>query len=207
MKPYSLHKRLGGPFGRCCLRAVAACTLCLFTASASAYMLVFQPFAQTVGLGGQATVAVRVVDTKPAGLGAYDLDVTYDPAILAFDHAVDGLGLGLAFGLGTSTGVASVTVSDFSLETIADLLALQANSFDLFTLVFDTVGLGTSALGMQAVTLGDATGNLVAFTAGAGSVAVVASAAVPEPGTLALVASALLACIGACGCRRRTNLP
>jgi hypothetical protein len=180
---------------------IVAAALGLHSLSARAYALSFAPVAQTVALGSEASVAVRIADAMPGGLGAYDFDVTFDPSVVAFDRADDAFGLGLAFGLGTTGGVGRVTVSDFSLESIADLLALQTDSFDLFTLVFDAVGGGVSPLGFEAVTLGDAAGNPVAFTAGAGSITV--TAAVPEPGSTALVAAAALALFGVGAARRR----
>jgi hypothetical protein len=170
---------------------VASLALVLFTSSAAALVLSFNPSSQTVGLGAPASVDVRVSDVLPAGLGAYDFDVTFDPTILAYNNVVDGLGLGFAIGLGATPGVGTVTVSDFSLEAPADLLALQTNEFVLFSIVFDTLALGTSPLGFSAVILGDAEGDQIT-PAGltGGSITV---AAVPEPGALGLLLTAGLA--------------
>lgn len=165
---------------------------------ASAHSLSFDPQNQTTALGGEATVTVRISDVLPAGLGAYDFDVRFDPSILAFDRAIDGFGLGVAIGLGALSGAGTVTVSDFSLESVADLLALQGDAFPLFSLVFDTLAEGTSALGFELVNLGDAAGNpLAPSTLGAGSITV--ARVVPEPGALALVLAASLAGVAARG--------
>ena len=182
------------------LRGVCAASLLCASGVSSAYTLSFDPANQSVGLSASATVAVRIGGVLPDGLSAYDFNVTYDPAILSFSSAIDGLGLGIAFGLGATPGTGSVTVSDFSLESIADLLALQSNEFTLFSLVFDTAAAGTSALSLDLVTLGDAAGNRVAPSGlGTGSITVTA---VPEPSSLMLLLAAVLAGT-APACRRR----
>lgn len=178
-------------------RLAAAWCLCFSSVSAQAYALNFLPAVQSVGLGSEATVEVRVSGVLPDGLGAYLFDVTFDPGIVAFDRAVDGSGLGLAFGLGVTPtpGAGRVTVSDFSLEAIDDLLALQTDEFLLFSLVFDTLAAGTSSLGFDLVTLGNAAGDLVQATAlGDGSITV-EPGVIPEPTSIALVLVALLASV------------
>lgn len=175
------------------LLAATALSLLLAGGAARAYSLSFEPTAQTLGLGGEATVAVRISGAQPDGLGAYAFDVAFDPGILVFDRAVDGLGLGMAFGLGASPGTGTLTMSDFSLETEASLLAMQGNDFVLFSLVFDTLAEGTSALVFEQVALGDAAGN-TATAAGLGSGSITVEArAIPEPGAMTLVLGALLA--------------
>jgi hypothetical protein len=170
---------------------IAALALVGFSSSAAALVLSFNPANQTVPLSGLASVDIRVSDVLPAGLGAYDFDVTFDPTILGYNNVVDGLGLGFAIGLGATPGVGTVTVSDFSLEAPADLLALQTNEFVLFSIVFDTLALGTSPLGFSGVTLGDAQGNQITPAGLAGGSITVA--AVPEPGALGLLLAAGMA--------------
>ena len=109
------------------LAGVALVASICYAGPASADILSFYPAAQTVALGAEATVDVRISGVLPEGLGAYDFDIVFDPLILAFDRAVDGLGLGFAIGLGTAPGPGTVTVSDFSLESVPDLLALQTD--------------------------------------------------------------------------------
>lgn len=163
--------------------------LLVFTWSlpASAYVLGFIPNTQSVQLGGQASVVVRVAGVRPYGLGNYDLDVLYDPTILAFDRALDHMGLGSAIGLGVSDVPGRVTLSDFSLEWPSDLLASQPDSFPLLTLVFKAQAVGTSFLEFDFVNLGDVYGDTVTLIdAPFGSITVNA-ASIPEPGSLMLI--------------------
>jgi hypothetical protein len=142
---------------------VVAVVLSLQSLPARAYALSCVPVAQTVALGSKTVVAMRVADALPDGLDSYVFDVTFDPSVVAFDRAIDGFGLGLAF--------------------------------------VDAVGGGVSVLGLEAVTLGNAAGNPVAFTAGDGGITV--TAAIPEPGSAALVAVAVLALFGIGAAGRR----
>lgn len=162
------------------------------SASASAYTLTFNPNNQNVALGAQASVEIGISGVMPDGLGNYDFDVLFDPAILAFDQAIDHYGLGSALGLGALPDVGRVTLSDFSLEPPADLLALQGDSFPLLTLIFDTLAVGSSALEFDRINLGDVYGDPVSLAAaGPGSISV-DPAQIPEPGSLALLLGGLL---------------
>lgn len=165
------------------------------SASASAYTLTFNPNSQNVALGAQASVEIGISGVMPAGLGNYDFDVVFDPAILAFDEAIDHLGLGSAFGLGALPDVGRVTLSDFSLEDPTVLLALQTDSFPLLTLVFDTLAVGSSALEFVLVNLGDVNGDGVTLAAADPGSISVDPAQIPEPGSLALLLGGLLSAL------------
>lgn len=165
----------------------------LLSSGAQAYLLRFEPVAQNVALGQKASVAVRVVGVQPGGLGNFDFEVAFDPTVLRFDGAIDAFGLGAGLGLLAVPGVPgadSVALTDVSLEAPADLRALQPHSFDLLTLVFDTVAPGTSALTLRGITLGDAEGSAVGVVTEVGSITV-DPRQVPEPGSAALAALAL----------------
>ncbi len=162
--------------------------------TASAYTLSFAPGGQTVTLGNQASVSVWVDGVLPGGLGNYDFDVLFDPAILSFDRATDGVGLGFAMGLGTTLDMGQVVVSDFSLDDPVALLATQSDRILLFSLVFDTLAVGRGALSFDNATLGDVEGNSVNVNATAlGAIDVTAPAQVPEPSGLVLLMTALAA--------------
>ena len=164
--------------------------------AASAYTLSFSPSAQNVGLGSFATVEVRITDVapeppgSPGGLGNYDFEVVYDPAIIKFDKATDAGALGLAIGLDVDfLAPGRLNLSAFSLEDPTDLLALQSDSMLLLTLGFKSLAVGTSGLAFENVTLGDVNGVEREHSTTNGSITVL-FAQLPEPGTLALLAGA-----------------
>ena len=172
-------------------------------APARAIMLDIDPAAQTVNLNDPATVKLNI-----SGLGAgvapslsgLDVDIGFDPSVLSFTSVVFGTGLDL-LGLGSVTQVTpaanSVNLLELSLDSVADLNALQPAAFTLATLTFATAGVGTSPLTIAVNALGDAVGDPLMATVSPGSVTVNA-VAVPEPATWLLVLSGLLA-IGAVG--------
>ncbi len=197
----------------------ATCGLVAFllfvSGAASAYTLSFSPGTQSVALGSAATVEVRIAGIFPGpvlntdGLGDYDFDVVYDPALIAFKQAADAFSLGVAIGLGADDSqVGRLKVSDFSLELPDDLLALQSDSMPLFTLVFDSLAAGTSTLLFENITLGDVLGGRRDAIPTTGSITVRA-APLPEPGTLMLLAGAGLLCLSGHRARRkkRAELP
>jgi hypothetical protein len=192
------------------IRCLLVVLLCL-PGAASAYTLSFAPAAQSVALGNPATVDVRIAGILPGppgsndGLGDYDFDVVYDPAIIAYNRASDAFSLGFAIGLGVDNFQAGrLKISDFSLEPPDDLLALQSDTMLLLTLVFDSLSPGTSTLLFEDITLGDVLAGRRTPTTTAGSITV-RDVLVPEPGTLALFAGAVAMALGARR-RRRTTL-
>ena len=183
--------------------------LVFLSGAASAYTLSFSPSTQDVGLGRVATVDVRIAGIFPGtpnqddGLGAYDFDVVYDPAIIRFKKATDGFSLGTSIGLGVDDNGQSgrLTVSDFSLEPVPDLLVWQTllvrqdGTLRLFSIEFDTLLPGTTLLEFKTVTLGNVWGDPREPTLSTGSISVRATP-MPEPGTLALLAGAGLITLG-----------
>ncbi len=128
----------------------------------------------------------------PLSLGAWDVDIIYDPSILAFSGVVFGDELDL-FGLGLNPSGAFefapglVDLFEISLDVAFDLDIFQPGSFTLATLTFDTLTPGTSPLDITIDALSDSTGFIpLAATAQSGSITVV-----PEPGTLLLMGSGL----------------
>ncbi len=162
--------------------------------AAGAAVISMTPATQTVGLGAQVALTVQVSDVLPAGLGGYDFTLRFDPAVLGFARVQDAQHLGAAIGLAANDVGGGVLLSDFSFELTSDLLALQAPAFDLFTIYFDALGVGTSALDIDALSTFDADGNAVAYNAVGASVTVAPRGIqLPEPASLALVMLALLA--------------
>jgi hypothetical protein len=174
-----------------------------------ALSLSFEPSSQTVGLGDSLGVGIRISglgDFTEPSLGAFDLDVMFNPAVLDFTGAAFGdpvLGDQLDLtGLGAFTGftgsLGSTNIWELSLDLPSDLETLQEDSFILATLSFGATGLGTSTLGMSVNALGDSLGNPLSATLGTGSVSVV-----PLPGAVLLGALGL----GAAGGLLRRRQP
>lgn len=167
----------------------------LAASSAQAYTVSLTPAAQTVDQGTVVAVGVSVSDLGPLGLGSYNFDLGFDSTILGFDHVVDAFGLGFSFGLDFVSGTGALSLSDFSLEDPLALLVRQASDVTLFTLYFNTVGAGTSALTLGSGTLSDVNGDIVSFLTNNASITVLDVVDVPvsAPGTLALLLAAAAA--------------
>jgi hypothetical protein len=173
--------------------------------SVNAYWIGVVPSQITLPLNSSFSFDIVMTGLEADGqvLSVYDLTIGYNPAILQFAAAQSGGGLGS--GSMFLSGPAGGLVSLFELSTLpdADLAALQGNSLTLATLSFTGIGLGTSPLAFDdLLALGGAqflnaggqfeTFDLLTlpYTVGSAS-ATVAPNAVPEPGTLLLLALAL----------------
>jgi hypothetical protein len=172
------------------IRTIAGVSLAGVLGIANAYTLGLTPSSGQVAIGEEFSVAVTASDVLPDGLGSYSLDVTFSEGVLGFNRVVDGFGLGAnAFGLFYALSGNVLTFTDASFDDVSTLLASQGPSFTLFTLYFDAVGTGSSSLTLSSITLADAYGNEGSFVAQDASVNVSdVSSAIPEPGTLPLMA-------------------
>ena len=129
------------------------------------------PFTFTVfGLGGNVS------------LSAFSFKVTFDPGILVpkkveFSDQLDLNGSGSIqfFDL-----LSPASISELSLATAGVLDASQADSINVATITFDTIGTGTSTVGLSDITLLDSSGNPLAvdFVGGA---SILVRSEVPEP--------------------------
>ena len=182
-----------------------------FGASRAA-VISFDPVNQTVVQGNTASVDLVIsgLGPDPTGfdtfLSTFDLKISFDDSILRFQSFTIGPGptgldpLGF-FGNPFINGMELMTpdtifVQDLSLETDSNLQLFQPGSFDLGTIVFDTVGNGTSALTITSAILGGETDPLtIPFEADleTGSITV---SAIPVPAAAWLFASGLIGLIG-----------
>lgn len=164
--------------------------------SSHAHDIWFEPWSQEVVIGTPVDVAIAI-DTGEGSeaVSVFDLDVLFDPTILApnavvFGDSVLGDQLDL-FGLGSiidaTQGVGVMNLAELSLDSPDDLEALQADFFTLATVTFDTLAFGTSTLEISVNALGDAFGNPLRAYVGDGSVG-----AVPEPRACVLFGTGLI---------------
>lgn len=185
------------------LSAVVALTAAL--PAASAIMVSFNPAGQVVKEGSSTTVDLVISglgDGLAPSLSTFDLDISFDSAILGFQGASFGDQLDL-FGLGSiqsvTPGAGMVNLFELSFDLAEDLDDLQLPSFVLATLSFDVLDVGNSALNLSVNALGDSQGDPLPFEQPvAGSVT-----AVPEPASLALVAIGMLGIMSLSARRRK----
>lgn len=122
------------------------------------------PSSQTIGIGEPVQVQLTVSglgELAPPSLGTFDIDVTFDPAILAFSSAVFGDQLNLR-GLGSITqsapGTAKVNLFELSFDNPETLDTVQSGTFVLASITLDAVAPGTSPLDLAVNALGQAQG-------------------------------------------------
>ena len=184
-------------------RAFYVLTIALLSASsvAQAATLGFAPSAGSVSVGSSLAVDVVISDlgdSAAPSLGAFDLDVLFDPALFGLTGVAFGdpdLGDQLdLFDMGSLSGYddslpGTVNVFEISFDLPEDLDGLQAGGFTLFTLTFDALAEGTSSLSTANLIFGDALGDPLSVDVVSGSLT---ATALPEPAAAMLVALASL---------------
>jgi hypothetical protein len=195
------------------IKPIAALGLMLLAVAGSpakAITLGFTPASQAVNAGSSFTVGVAISglgDRSSPSLSTFDLTIGFDPGLLSFagaafgDPVLGGDQLDLS-GLGgnpasfAATAPGMLNLFELSLDSAADLDALQAGSFTLAILTFNATRAGTGALGISINALGDSFGDSLAAGTSSGSIAV-NGLSLPEPAVPPLLAIGLagLACI------------
>ena len=188
------------------LSIVLASLLLFIPATSQGILIGFDPMSQVVPVGDTVDVELFISglgDYSPDSLGTFDLDISFDSAVLGFNSVAFGdpdpmLGDQLdLFGLGSITSFDDtvsgvVNLFELSLDLASDLDTLQAGSFTLATLTFDTLAIvGTSSLEITSCVLGDAWGLPLDADVQSGSIS-----PVPEPATLLLVGSGVAGIFG-----------
>jgi hypothetical protein len=145
----------------------------------------------------------------PSSVSAFDLTLSFAPAILS----VDGVSFGLSLGnpalfealTGFTISPGSVNLAEVSLLSAADLDVLQPASFTLATLSFEALAVGMTTVafvpgtvpGVSGLDVKDGLGAvLVPLTWTDATVQVVGVTVIPEPTTCSLIAFPLLAALG-----------
>ena len=180
------------------ITAIAGLALMPGLGLANQVQLNFIPDSQSVLVGTTMQVAVGISLLnigEPPSLGAYDLNVLFDPSLFGFSSVIFGdpvLGDQLdLFGLGNlqsaTPGTGSVNLFELSFDSPADLDAFQAGDFTLFTLTFSALAAGTSPLSLSVNALSDASGGPITFTATDASATAVGVTDTPEPSSVVLL--------------------
>ena len=165
-----------------------------FGLSADTITLSVIPSSETVSLGQMISIGVDIAGLgNPPSVGAFDLTVLYDSALVSFGGVTFGPLLGDTSMEALTSSNASPGVVEFaevSLLAPAQLDGLQSPGFTLATLSFEGLGSGTASFSLAGGVVDDAFGNKLE--------------AVPEPGTLFLLGSFLVGC-GLAGGRKRAG--
>lgn len=143
---------------------------------AGALTLSLLPSSTSVAAGESVEITVRVAGLADAGapsLGAFDLNLNFDPALLGFGAVTFGdaiRGQDLEVGAGTMEGMAGdaltghVNLFGLSLAAPVDLDVLQAAEFTLAVVRFTALGAGTASVTATDLVFGDADGGALAAT-------------------------------------------
>lgn len=184
------------------VKSLAAAGLLAVTATSQALNISLNPPSQAVTAGDSLSLKVVVsglgAGTAPS-LGGFDLDISFNSAVLSFVNAAFGdpvlgdqldlTGSGLTtYGASASGGI--VNLFGVSGDPETDLNNGQAGSFTLAVLNFTTSGGGASTLNITVNDLSDAAGSLL--TADTLSSAIVTVEALPEPASIWLTALGLI---------------
>jgi hypothetical protein len=164
------------------------CLLSLLTFARPAHALLLQVSANpaSVFVGESVDVLVSVADFGASGLGAYDLTLQFDEAVLQYQ----GITYAATLGIPDTGALADEILSGGNLNVAlssllpSDDLSNLGNSVDLFTAHFKAMGVGTSPLQfLDGAIFGDKDGvELATPVPGAANVEVV-----PEPGSALLL--------------------
>ena len=178
-------------FARLCALALLICV----APAAHAVTLTISPSLQNVALGDPVSVNLVISglgDGVPPSLRGFDLDVSFDSDILVLVGAQLNAPLGgnAQFGFDVQPTGSGAVVNLFALSDLSgpELDALQGDEFTIATLIFNTLGAGTSGLILGNVVLTSGTGGALPLDVGFNGQVVV-----PEPATSLGVGLGLLA--------------
>jgi|WetSurMetagenome_2_1015567.scaffolds.fasta_scaffold68406_2 hypothetical protein len=174
-----------------------ACLLLCYVGSAHAVVLTLDPTSVNVEVGKTFNIGINsLFYTEYNGggstaIGAWDVNLSYNPSQMAFVGASFGTGLGDSTRLsGVIGGGGLVNLEEISLETAQWLIDNQPNPLLLATLTFECLNPGNSLIELSVNGVldenGSSLGVLPVFPVS------VTQAAVPEPSTIMLIVTGLL---------------
>jgi hypothetical protein len=162
--------------------------------ASAAIILSLEPASQTVSAGSPVSMDLVVSNSNPlvsAGVGAFDVDLTYNPAVLSAMSVTFGthLDLGVSGSIQNSnlSTPGLIHLDEVSLEASSELLLNQPASFTLATLNFSGTAPGVSSVNFTSAILSDVTGlQSITPETVAGQVEVTGGGvAVPDPASTA----------------------
>jgi len=184
--------------------AIITAFLLFFTPPSQALKIGFDPIEQMPGVAESVSVDLFISglgDFSAPSLGAFDLDISFDPNILSIGDVDFDLLLGDPDWFEASTEVlypgdlrpdssivpdGTVNLIEVSFFTPIELDDSQPSTFTLASLTFETLAIGTSPLDLTINSLGDGFGFPLDAEVQSGSISPVA-----EPATILLMFSGM----------------
>lgn len=150
--------------------------------------VVVSPASQSVEMGQPAQVAINI--NNVTGLYGAEVHIRFDPTVLKVAAITPGSLMDPAHRSVISHHDNAAGTIDFAVTLLAPAPAVSGSG-TLFTVRFDTLKDGTSAVDITNAILVSAEGVQIPATVSDGSVSVTLPPEIPEAGTLALLASGL----------------
>lgn len=153
-----------------------------YLSAEAAPVLSFSPSSQSISVGQESQVDIILSGSPGELLSAYNLTLTYDPAILENNG-------GDFFGINNAPDITGLETNQISWQDLGGPISvdLGSNSFTLASIYFQGLALGTSGLNFTLVDL-----NGLNATTTTANITVI-----PEPATMLLVALGALGLLAA----------
>lgn len=181
--------------------------------SAQALMIQIVPSSPTITVGATFNLDLVISglgNLAPPSLSTFDIDVTFDSAILAIettdgdgDAVIDSVtldpsgqldlsGLGINFVSADLVTPGTLNLSELSFDSPADLDSLQSGQFTLASMTFQANAVGVSTVSLAVNSLGDALGDPLEPTLQTAVITVQnGTITVPEPSSSLLILAGL----------------
>jgi len=163
--------------------------LSVTSSAVAAISISLEPTPQTINAGAPATMDLVVSglgNLSTPSLGAFDFDLSYNPAIISAVSLTFGTDLGTPLESSrffTLAPAGAIHLDEVSFKSSSDLNNAQPDTFTLATLNFKGKAFGTSGIDFSFASLSDEQGqSLVGFSTTGGSIAV---QVVPDVGSTA----------------------